>query len=97
MARLPGHECLHLAIGLPLRNQAALGQLLQQIYRPGQPELPALSDTRAIRGAISARRWPITRRLINFAQANGLTVTGQHANRALLDVDGDGGEHRKGI
>ena len=32
--RVSSSNRLHLAIGLPLRNQAALGQLLQQIYDP---------------------------------------------------------------
>jgi subtilase family serine protease len=85
--RVPATNVLHLAIGLPFRNQAALGQLLQQIYDPASPNFrhyltseefteqfgPTVADYQA---------------LINFAQANGLTVTGQHASRALLDVVG---------
>jgi PKD repeat protein len=87
LGRVPATNVLHLAIGLPFRNQAALGQLLQQIYDPASPNFrhyltseefteqfgPTVADYQA---------------LINFAQANGLTVTGQHASRALLDVVG---------
>ncbi len=87
VARLAATNVLHLAIGLPFRNQAALGQLRQQIYDPASPNFrhyltpaqfaaqfgPTVADYQA---------------LINFAQANGLTVTGQHASRALLDVVG---------
>jgi hypothetical protein len=35
--RLPGTNRLNLAIGLPLRNQAALSNLFQQIYDPASP------------------------------------------------------------
>jgi hypothetical protein len=34
VGRLPSTEQLNLAIGLPLRNQELLGQMLQQIYDP---------------------------------------------------------------
>ena len=87
LGRIPSTNVLHLAIGLPLRNQAALGQLLKQIYDPASPNFrqyltpaqfaaqfgPTVADYQAV---------------FNFARANGLTVTGQHANRALLDVVG---------
>ena len=32
--RLPGTNHIHLAIGLPLRDQAGLDELLQQLYDP---------------------------------------------------------------
>ncbi len=35
--RLPATNNLRLAIGLPLRNQAALDELLQQLYNPQSP------------------------------------------------------------
>jgi kumamolisin len=34
---LSGSQRLHLAIGLPLRNQSMLTNLLQQIYNPASP------------------------------------------------------------
>ena len=87
LTRLAATNVLHLAIGLPFRNQAALGQLLQQIYDPASPNFrhyltseqftaqfgPTVADYQAV---------------IDFAQTNGLTVTGQHASRSLLDVVG---------
>ncbi len=83
----PSTNILHLAIGLPLRNQAALNQLLQQIYNPSSPNF-----RRYLTPAEFAAQFGPTvadyQAVINFAQANGLTVTGQHANRALLDVGG---------
>ena len=84
---LPGPKRLQLAIGLPLRNQEALANLLQQIYDPSSPNYrhyltpeqftemfgPTEEDYQAV---------------IIFAEANGLTVTGAHPNRVVLDVEG---------
>ena len=84
---LPGTNRLNLAIGLPLRNQAALSNLLQQIYDPASPNYhhyltperfteqfgPTEKDYQAV---------------ITFARANGLTITGTHPNRMLVDVSG---------
>src|ERR1700679_65987 len=36
--RLPGATKLNLAIGLPLRNQLALSNLLQALYDPASPQ-----------------------------------------------------------
>src|SRR5438045_2203028 len=85
--RLPTTNRLNLAIGLPLRNQAALHSLLQQLYDPVStnyhhyltPEQfterfgPTEQDYRTVR---------------NFARANGLKVTTEHPNRLLLEVNG---------
>src|SRR5450432_2915772 len=87
LGRLPGTNHLNLAIGLPLRNQAALSSLLQQIYDPASPNYhhyltpeqfterfgPTEDDYQAV---------------IAFASANGLLVTTTHPNRLLLDVRG---------
>jgi len=78
---------LNLAIGLPLRNQEELTNLLQRIYDPASPDYhhyltttqfaemfgPAREDYEAVRA---------------FAVANGLKVTMTHSNRMLLDVAG---------
>ena len=87
LERLPETNRLSLAIGLPLRNRAALTNLRQQLYDPASanyhryltPEQfaekfgPTESDYQAV---------------IAFAGTNGLEVTGTHPNRALLDVRG---------
>jgi subtilase family serine protease len=78
---------LKLAINLPLRDGAGLTNLLRQIYDPASPSFhhyltpaqfaasfgPAEADYAAV---------------IAFAQSNNLTVTHQHPNRAVLDVEG---------
>ncbi|MGO9477194.1 MAG: hypothetical protein ACLP7I_04555, partial [Limisphaerales bacterium] len=38
LGRLPGATTLQLAIGLPLRNETELDNLLRQIYDPASPE-----------------------------------------------------------
>ena len=38
VGNLSGSEHLHLAIGLPLRNQTMLTELLQRIYNPASPD-----------------------------------------------------------
>jgi subtilase family serine protease len=76
-----------LAIGLPLRNQAGLTTLLQQLNDPASPNYrqwltpeqfterfgPSEEDYQAV---------------VAFAKANGLQLTGTHPNRAVLDVEG---------
>lgn len=78
---------MHLAIGLPLRNQAELGELLHELYDPGSTNFhkfltpqefterfgPTEQDYRAVR---------------EFAETNGLEVTGTIGSRLVLDVEG---------
>ena len=78
---------LKLAIGLPLPNERALDNLLNEIYDPASPNFhqyltpeqfaerfgPTVEDYQALAG---------------FMTANGLTVTMSHPNRVVLDVSG---------
>jgi hypothetical protein len=87
LGHLPAAGKLDLIIGLPLRNQPALTNLLQQLYDPSSPNFhhyltpgqfteafgPAEKDYQAV---------------IDFAKANGLAVTGTHSNRTLVDIQG---------
>ncbi len=87
MSELQAGLHLDLTISLPLRNQAELDALLQQLYDPASPQFrhyltpdqftarfgPSESDYRAV---------------IDFAEANGLQVTRTFAGRALLRVNG---------
>ena len=84
---LPATNELHLAIGLPLRNEDALNELLQEIYDPAStnyhryltPEqfMERFGPTEANYQAV-----------IDFARTNGLTVTATYPNRTLVDVSG---------
>ena len=87
LSNLAGSTRLNLAIGLPLRNQDALTNLLRQIYDPASPNYhhyltpeqfteqfgPTAQDYQAV---------------IAFAKTNGFTVTGTYSNRVLVDVSG---------
>ena len=87
VGRLPAAQRLSLAISLPLRNENALDDLLQQTYDPQSTNYrhylsvqefterfgPAPEDYEAVR---------------QFARANGLTVVNTTANRMVLDVKG---------
>ena len=85
--RLPATNNLRLAIGLPLRNQAALEELLQQIYDPQSTNFHKFLTP----DEFTARFGPTEQdyqAVMRFAEANGLTVEGQHPNRVVLDVKG---------
>ena len=87
VGNFPPTNQLHLAIGLPLRNPAALDELLQQIYDPASPKFRQYLTP----GQFTEQFGPTEsdyQRVIAFAQSNGLTVTATHGNRVLLDVSG---------
>jgi len=84
---LPPTQRLNLAITLPLRQQTELTSLLARLYDPASPGYrhfltvaqfteefgPTVEDYEAV---------------VNFAQANGFTVTDTPPNRLLVDVNG---------
>jgi Pro-kumamolisin, activation domain/Viral BACON domain/Subtilase family len=78
---------LNLAISLPLRNRAALDELIRQIYDP-----TSTNYHRYLTPQQFTERFGPTdadyQKVIAFARANNLTVTAQHPNRAVLDVAG---------
>ena len=85
--RLPATTNLNLAIGLPLRNQAALDSLLQQLYDPASPNYRQFLTP----DEFTAQFGPTEQdyqKVVDFAQASGLTVTRTHGNRMLVDVSG---------
>jgi len=84
---LPATNRLHLAIGLPLRNEAALDDLLRQIYDPGSPNYRQYLMPEQFTEQFGPTEADY-QKVIAFARANGLTVTGTYGNRVLLDVSG---------
>ncbi len=87
LGRFPGTNYLNLAIGLPLRNQAVLSNLLQQIYDPTSPNYHHYLTSEQF----SAQFGPTEQdyqAVINFASTNGFTVVGTCSNRTLVDVGG---------
>ncbi len=87
LGQLPAQTNLSLAIGLPLRNREALTNLLQQIYDPASTNYHRYltPDQFTAQFGPSAEDYQA---VINFAAQNGLTVSGTHPNRVVLDVTG---------
>jgi hypothetical protein len=78
---------LHLAIGLPLRNQQALTNFLQELYDPASANYQKYLSSEEF----TERFGPTDEdyeKVIAFAKASGLDVTGTHPNRVILDVAG---------
>ena len=86
--RVPGTNHLSLAIGLPLRNRAALEDLLRRLYDPRDPGFHKFLTPREFTERFGPTEQDYEA-VMSFARANGLAVTGTHANRVVLDVAGD--------
>jgi uncharacterized repeat protein (TIGR01451 family) len=84
---LVGDQQMNLALGLPLRNREGLTNLLQQIYDPSSPMHGHYLTPEQFTEKFGPTREDY-QKVIEFAQKNGLTVTGTHPNRMILDVAG---------
>ena len=85
--RLPATNRLNLAIGLPLRNPAALSNLLHQIYDPASPKFHHYLTPVEFTGNFGPTVQEY-QAVVAFAKAHHLQVTTTHPNRLLLDVSG---------
>lgn len=87
VGRLDEVRRLNLALGLPLRNQAALTHLLRDLYDPANPRYQQW-----LTAAQFAEQFGPTEQdyqsLGQFARSHRLQVVATHANRTLLDVNG---------
>ena len=87
LGRLPATNRLVLTIGLPLRHQTELANLLERLCDPASPDYG-----RYLTPDQFAERFGPTEQdyqaLIAFVKTNGLAVTGLHSNRTLLEVSG---------
>ena len=87
VGRLPGAQRLGLAISLPMRNEAELGDLLQQLYDPQSSNYHKYLSVQEFAekfGPGDADHAAV----IRFVRANGLTVIETAANRMVIDVEG---------
>jgi len=85
---LPATNTLHLAIGLPLRNEKDLDVFLQQLYDPGSTNYHRYLSP----AEFNARFGPTEQdyqSVIQFAESNNLKVFTRHSNRLVLDVAGN--------
>jgi subtilase family serine protease len=87
IGRRPGTNRLNLAIGLPLRNQAELDELLRQLYDPASTNFHKF-----LTPAESATRFGPTEEdyqaVEDFVRSNGLVVAGTYSNHMVLDIQG---------
>jgi subtilase family serine protease len=86
--RLPATTNLSLTIGLPLRNEAALNELLHQLYDPGSTNFHKFITPTEFAARFGPTE-PEYQAVVNFAETNGLAVAGASGNRMVLDVTGD--------
>lgn len=85
VGRLEESRQLHLALALPLRNQDALDQLLKDLYDPASPKYHQYLTPAQFTEQFGPTAGDY-QKLVDFARANRLKVTGTFPNRTLLDV-----------
>ena len=84
---LPAEQQMSIAISLPLRNEADLRNLIDQIYDPQSPNFHkylSVSDFVSKYGPTKADYDAV----VAFAKANGLNVVETSANQMVVDVEG---------
>jgi uncharacterized repeat protein (TIGR03803 family) len=82
-----GWKRLNLAIGLPLRNEPALDKFLADLNNPASPDFRQYMTPSQFTEKFGPTEQDYEN-VVHFAQTHGLTVTGRHANRMVLDVSG---------
>src|SRR5664279_1495564 len=87
ISAVPAATRLNLAIGLPLRNQAAMETLLKEISDPASPNYRHYLTPEQFTERFGPSQEDYER-VLNFARTNGLTVTATYPNRMVLDVSG---------
>jgi Pro-kumamolisin, activation domain/Divergent InlB B-repeat domain len=87
ISAVPATTRLNLAIGLPLRNPAAMERLLQQISDPASPNYRHYLTPEQFTEQFGPSQDDYER-VLNFARTNGLTVTATYSNRTVLNVSG---------
>ncbi len=87
LGRYAASSNLNLVVGLPLRNQAALADLLHDLYDPASPRFHQYLTPLEFAERFGPSEQDY-QEVAHFATSHGLVVTGAHANRTLLDVQG---------
>jgi len=85
--RLAATNWLHLAISLAPRNPDALAKLLRDLQDPRSPSYHQYLGLEEFTKRFGPTQQDY-QKVMNFAQANGLKVTGRYPNRIILDVEG---------
>ncbi len=83
---LPAEAQVHLALGLPVRDQAGLDAFVRDVSEPNSSHYRQYLTT----AQFTERFGPTEadyEAVINFAEANGMTVSETHPNRMIVDVE----------
>ncbi|MCW3059262.1 MAG: putative protease, partial [Capsulimonas sp.] len=86
VGQLPTNHPVTLALSLPLRNKPELSDLIQRMHNPTD----ALYGKYLTPEQFAARFSPTQQqyqKVVDFARANGFTITQQHSNRLLVEVN----------
>src|SRR5947208_16085613 len=78
-ARLPANSQISLAIGLPVRDQAGLSASLAELYDPRSTNFHKFITPQEFAARFGPREEDY-QAVIDFARANGLTVSATHPN-----------------
>ncbi len=90
LGQLPATNRLQLAIGLPLRNQTQLDELLSQLYDSASTNYHRFLTS----PEFTARFGPTEKEyqaVKAFARSHGFVIAGTQSNRLVLDVQADAG------
>jgi len=85
VSQLPSDRVLKLAIMLPLRNQAALNTLLNDLHNPQSPSYQRYLSVQQFTDQFGPTQADVDA-VAAFAKANGMTVTRSTSNRMVVDV-----------
>ena len=91
MGEVPSTQRLNLAIMLPLRNPAELTALLGRLHDPASADYHRYLSVAQFTTQFGPTEQDY-QQVIEFAKANGLTVTRTPANRLLVDISGSAGQ-----
>jgi hypothetical protein len=87
VGRMPGSQRLSVAVGLPLRNESELADLLGQLYDPASPQYRQWRTPEQLAEQFGATEQDC-QAVRDWAQAHHLTVKATHPNRLIVDVEG---------
>lgn len=91
---LPATNQMSMVIGLPLHNREGLTNLMEQIYDPSSPNYRHYLTPEQFTAQFGPTEQEY-QAVKAFAAANGLTVSGTHPNRVLVDVKGQASDFEK--
>ena len=83
--RLAAGTNLYLVIGLPLRNQTALTNLIEQLYDPASANFRQWLAPEEFTQQFGPTEEDY-QRVLQFAEQHALKIVGTHPNRMLVDV-----------